>query len=520
MHFRSRCRRKRRKTNGKDENDAAADGGRRAEIHLRDRPNILLIMSDQHRGDTLGCAGHPCVRTPHLDRLAGQGAFFRNAFSPMPVCVPARYSVITGCVPLAWGSRSNGGIIPAHVPTLPAILRGHGYRSALMGKAHYTAPPEECRRTGIPGFRWNYGFDEVLFAEEGRQWRDGDDYEAYLKGVGWHGWQRAHGIGNNDVRTSPSPLPLEHYQTVWATDESIRWLQRHGRTEPFFLMTSYVKPHAPYDPPEPYDKMYNPLHVPAPIGGPVDLKDLSPAYELERRAYGWHTLPDEAHLRARAFYYGNVTLIDDQVGRLLATLDELGLADDTIVAFVSDHGDLLGDHGLYFKGLFFRESWHIPLIVKAPGNPVRSGGLNRLVSLQDLMPTLLSLAGMPIPRGVHGQDLTGDPEQGPDIIFGSYASHSHGLHCARTARWQYVFHEAGGFEELYDIVADPDERHNRIGLVESREVSRDLRRRTAAWLGRLGDRESLDASGDLKAGPVPQIIDPPMTKLPLGLRPY
>lgn len=487
---------------------------------MPDRPNILLIMSDQHRGDSLGCAGHPCVRTPNLDRLAGQGAYFRNAFSPMPVCVPARYSVITGCVPLAWGTRGNGGVIPAGVPTLPNILRGHGYRSALMGKAHYSGPPQECERLGIPRFRWKYGFDEVLFAEEGRQWKDGDDYEAYLKQVGWHGWQRAHGIGNNDVRTAPSPLPREHYQTTWATDESIRFLRQHGGTQPFFLMTSYVKPHAPYDPPEPYDKMYNPLHVPRPIGGPRDLADLSPAYELERKAYGWHTLPEEAHLRARAYYYGNITLIDDEVGRLLATLDELGLADNTIVAFVADHGDLLGDHGLYFKGLFFRESWHIPLILKAPGKLAGRGGLDRLASLQDLMPTLLSLASLPIPAGVHGQDLAVDLKTGPEVVFGSYEPHPRALHCARTACWQYIFHEAGGFEELYDVQADPDERHNLAGLAESRQVVGDLRRRTASWLARFADRESLDSSGDLKISAAPEMMDPPMTKLPLGLRPY
>jgi arylsulfatase A-like enzyme len=198
----------------------------------------------------------------------------------------------------------------------------------------------------------------------------------------------------------------------------------------------------------------------------------------------------------------------------------MDLADNTIVAFVSDHGDLLGDHGLYFKGLFFRESWHIPFLLKAPGKLDGKGTLDRLTSLQDLMPTLLSLAGLPIPQGVHGEDLTRDLDSGPQIIFGSYASHPRGLHCARTTRWQYVFHEAGGFQELYDVQADPDERHNLADQNETREVVRDLRRRVADWLARLGDRESLDSDGDLKAGPAPDLTDPPMTKLPLGLRPY
>lgn len=477
-------------------------------------------MADQHRGDTLGCAGHPCIRTPNMDRLAREGAYFANAFSPMPVCVPARYSVITGCVPLAWGNRGNGGIIPADVPTLPSILHEHGYRSALMGKAHFTGPAAPCESLGIPRWRYTYGFDKVLFAEEGRQWADGDDYEGYLKKAGWHGWQRAHGIGNNDVRTGASPLPLEHYQTVWATGESIRWLQQQEKGSPFFLMTSYVKPHAPYDPPAPYDTMYDPLHVPAPFGGPEDLQDLSPAYDRMRKAYGWDTLPDQAHARARAYYYGNITLIDDQVGRLLATLDELHMTDNTIVAFVGDHGDLMGDHGLYFKGLFFRESWHIPFMIKAPGSLAGKGRLGRLTSLQDLMPTLLSLVGIEPPKAVHGQDITQDLDKGPDMIFGSYNPAPARLHSARSAQWQYVFHEVGGHEELYDICADPSECRNLAGSPETRAVCAYMRRRTAGWLATLGDQDAVDGSGSLKVSAAPSMADPPMTKVPLGLRPY
>jgi arylsulfatase len=180
----------------------------------------------------------------------------------------------------------------------------------------------------------------------------------------------------------------------------------------------------------------------------------------------------------------------------------------------------LGDHGLYFKGLFFRESWHIPFLLKAPGRLEGRGAVDRLTSLQDLVPTLLSLCGLPIPQGVHGEDLTRDLDSGPQTIFGSYASHPRALHCARTARWQYVFHEAGGFEELYDIKADPDERHNLSNQAEAREAVRDLRRRTAGWLAQLGDHDSLDADSDLRAGPGPDLADPPMTRLPLGLRPY
>jgi len=428
--------------------------------------------------------------------------------------------VLTGQLPLAWGFRANGGVIPPHVPTLPTILQEHGYRSALFGKAHFTGPEDECRRLGIPRWRYPYGFDDILFAEEGRRWRDGDDYEAYLKRVGWHGWQRAHGIGNNDARTAASPLPRDHYQTAWATEESIRWLREQGRRQPFLLMTSYVKPHAPYDPPAPYDTMYDPRSVPAPIGSADDLTGLAAVYSQDRMAYGWDTIPKEAHLRARAYYYGNITFIDDEVGRLLTTLEQLGLADNTIVVYVSDHGDLLGDHGLYFKGVFLRESWHVALIIKAPAGLARQGAVDRFASLQDLMPTLLSLCGLPVPEGLHGQDLARDLDNGPDVAFGSYETHPLAMHAARTHQWQYIFHEAGGYEELYDIRSDRDECRNLASQPQALHVVAELRRRTAVWLAGLGDVGSLDANGDLRAEPASPLQAPPLTCVPLGLRPY
>jgi len=487
---------------------------------MADRPNILIIMTDQQRGDCLGVAGHPVLQTPNLDRLAAGGTYFAQAYSAMPVCVPARYCIMTGQVPLAWGNRHNGGCIPKGLPTLPTILRQHGYKTRAVGKLHFTGPEDECKKLGIPRFRYLYGFESALISESGRQSRYGDDYEAYLKEVGWFGWQRAHGIGNNDVRTGSSPLPKEHYQTVWATEQSIKWLHENARKGPFFLFCSYTKPHSPYDPPEPYHRLYDPRSVPAPIGGPEDLEGLSPRYEAMRKRYGWHLLPDQAHLRARAYYYGNITLIDEEAGRLLQTLEDVGVADNTIVVFLSDHGDLMGDHGLYFKGIFFKGSLHIPLIIRAPGERLATGRTNRLVRLEDLMPTLLALAGIPIPEGVHGRNLLQEPAGDDEIVFGSYSAAPNRMHAARTHRWQYVFHEAGGFEELYDLQADPEERNNLAADPNCRQVCEQMRGRIAKWLADLGDTDALDAKGNLKAGPVQPLPEPLIDKLPLGLRPY
>lgn len=484
------------------------------------RPNILLISTDQQRADALGLSGNSAIRTPNLDALGRSGAYFPAAYSPMPVCVPARYLLMTGRLPVSWGMHSNCGEIPAGVPTLPEILGHEGYRTALIGKAHFSGPPDECQRLGIPPYRYPYGFHEMLISEEGRQWnRGGDDYQAYLERVGWSGYERAHGVGNNDARTSPSPLPQEHYPTAWCARESDNWIRRHRADrphQPFFLWTSFVKPHAPYDPPEPWDRMYSPRDMPEPVGGAVDLQGLSPWY-LEKR-YGHHidSLSPEAIRRARAYYYGQVSQIDFEIGRLVGTLRELGIERDTIILFCSDHGDLLGDHGLFFKANFFQGSWHVPMLLAAPGR-VEPGRVHpRLVTLADVFPTLLQLAGVQVPAGVHGSSLLSE-HAGAEIVFGTLHPSPERLFAARTARWQYVLHEAGGFEELYDLTADPGERCNAANEPVYQDVKAKMRSHLTQWLQRI-DPTAL-AGSDIRTRPWCR-PSPQPARTPLGLRPH
>lgn len=485
---------------------------------MSSKPNVLLITADQLRADCLGLNGNPLIHTPNLDALGRRGMNFPRAFSSTPVCVPARYTLMTGRYPFSWGMRGASGVIPPDVPTLPAVLKEHGYRTALIGKAHFHGPEEECRELGIPIWRYRYGFDEMLLSEEGRQWAEGgDDYEAYLKEVGWHGYERAHGIGNNDARTSPSPLPEEHYQTAWCARESAAWIRRHAADrpgQPFFLWCSFVKPHAPYDPPEPWDRMYSPQEVPPPVGGPEDLEGLSPYYRRLLYEHQLDTLSEQAILRARAYYYGQVSQIDYEVGNLLRTLDELGLLRNTVILFCSDHGDMLGDHGLFFKHHFFEGSWHVPLLVAGPGVP--QGVSERLVTLADVYPTLLQLAGVPLPEGTQGESLLAGSER--EMVFGSLVAPPNRIFAARSDRFQYVVHENGGYHELYDMEADPGQTVNLAHHPDYQEVRRHFDERMAAWFHEI-DPGVLGDDGRIRVRPS-SWEEPKPLKGKLGLRPH
>jgi arylsulfatase A-like enzyme len=495
-----------------------------------DRLNVLLITADQLRGDFLGYAGHPTVRTPNLDALAAEGVAFPNAYSPVPVCVPARYAMMTGRTAVSLGVRGNASVpIPAQCLTLPDAFARAGYATGAFGKMHFTPWDEP------------YGFATFTVSEEGRQaGRDGgqgDAYQRYLRTTGWGGWERAHGIGNNDVRTSSSPLPLEHYHTTWCARETERWLRGRVAADPerpFFAWCSFTKPHSPYDPPEPYDRLYDPRAFPPPVGGAADLEGLSPFYEEARRGRMLDALGPEQVQRARAMYAGNVTLIDHAVGELRRTLRELGVAGRTVVLFTADHGDLLGDHGLFFKATFFRAAWHVPFVVFAPGRA--SGGRRdpRFLASEDVYPTLLDVAlgggaGADVAEAAAGADASGANGRSAlagagaarDTVFGSVGPAPRAQHAARNERWSYVLHARGAYEELYDLRADPEERRNLAGAAEHAAVGRELRSGLERWLAACGDRQCLDDAGHLRSDPAARGWTPdPPPRHGLGLRPY
>lgn len=511
--------------------------------------NILLITGDHTRHDALACnldtKQSNClaqvVRTPNLDRLAREGVTFLNSFTPNPICVPARASITTGNYPhKCTGSKGNGGRIRDDQVKLAEHFGERGYATFAIGKLHYVpySPPGQPRLL--------HGFQRCEINEEGRMIRQFDpmgkltgieDYHDYLRTVGWGGYERAHGVGNNDVHPSPSPVPAEYHEEAWVVDRTIAHLRAHlerSPERPFLMWSSFTKPHSPYDPPRPWDAMYDPRTTPPPLGG-WENEEVLAGRDLElitrRKGYGWDLLPEEAVGVARAYYCGMMSWQDAQIGRLLTWLGESGLADNTIIIYTADHGDLLGDFGRFFKSCFFDGSVKIPFVWRVPGVIPEDDPHSRtqLAGLQDILPTLCSLTDCPLEmeddraRKIDGQDLTpvlaGPDAPGREYYVAQTGGPPHQKYMVRTAEWKYVYTQWGAIEELYKVGGPDYELVNLAADPECRGVRKHLRRTLIQWCRANGDEDML-ANGELASEPVGEIPEPQFRAGGMGWRKY
>jgi arylsulfatase len=496
------------------------------------KPNILLIMSDQMRYDAIGANGNAKIQTPHLDRLARESVHFTNAYTPNPICVPARASLTTGCYPhKCTGVKSNAGAIKAGFPLLGVELRNRGYQTYAMGKLHYLPympTPEE---------RVTHGIDTVELYESGRILKEFDpyltrggleDYYDYLKTVGWHGYTRANGMGNNDVYAVTSAIPEEHYVDTWVADRALYYMRRHledAPDRPFFMWASFPKPHSAFDPPRPYDSLYDPREMDDPVGGIVDLKEqgIDNSYAEYLRLM-WDKLSLQAKKQIKANYYGLISLQDKQIGRLLQFLQDNGLEEQTIVVYTADHGEMLGDKGIYFKRIFYDPAVHLPLFIKYPLRLTRSFRTNCLAGLQDILPTLCSLMGRPLDREVDGQDLTPVLTRN-EKVRDYYVSQCNTSDPSRPENqiymiidgvWKYLYTVYGGIEELYDRRADVRELHNIAANLPFKTA--EFRNLLLQWCRENGDLEMLTDGGLTKTAQKPREIVRPAN--PFGRRFY
>ena len=474
-----------------------------------ERPNLVFITTDQHRGDCTGIDGHPILETPHLDQLANEGVYFPRAYSPCPVCVPARMVMMTGQSPYNTGFFTNSSSALGQTDTLPRILGGLGYQTQLIGKAHFS--PQRAR----------LGFDNTIINESGR-YREGDDYHLWLNKTPYAGLERATSIGNNDVFSRRSVVPETHHVNTWTANECIEFLDRRDPTCPFFLWMSFSRPHSQYDPPAPYDAWYDPEDVPPPIRTP-DEDFLPPELREATLRYDWDRLSPARIARARQHYFGQITHIDHQIGRFLAVLRWKGLWDNTLVIFTSDHGDMMGDHGLFFKSHFFEGSGRVPLILRAPRGwegAIPAQRYGKPVSLVDVLPTLVSAAGGRVSDRADGVSLLpalggGDPVE--DRIFhGEIGGEKRRHHCLTDGRYKYMWFRLGGCEYLFNLKEDPNEVNN-LARDEDRVV--EWRNRLIKLLEVRGDQAVRD--GAL----LPTTYEPtPEAELrandPFGRRPY
>ncbi|MGC9347662.1 MAG: sulfatase family protein [Anaerolineae bacterium] len=438
-------------------------------------PNILFITCDQLRKDTLGCYGDPIVQTPNIDRLASRGARFSRVFTAYPVCAPNRASLATGRYPTINGVRNTGVILPEDEMTMMEVARRHGYATYGAGKMHFGPqwrfPPDggplkdpkpEWAVNPQPEtweFPW-HGFEQVAITEDHRVGPYGD----YLAEHGYDVWADPHSFTYPQHITARSVYPEEHHQTTWVGDRTLEFLEAHDAERPFFMWTSFVDPHHPFTPPAPYDTLYDPADMPVPLWNPDEVEGWPEAYrrkhfrtEGSHEAIGMHTISDAAWQRVRAFYYGMINLIDKQIGRILGLLERRQMLHNTIIAFTSDHGEMLGDHHLVFKGTTYDQVTNVPLIIVRPGETAHGASLDSLACSIDITPTLLELAGMEIPAGVQGASLQPLLDAREETHFrDAVLIENAGIRrSVRTADALLTWHGDGERGELYDLKADP-----------------------------------------------------------------
>ena len=424
-------------------------------------PNILLIMTDQHRWDYLGCAGADFVDTPHIDSLAERGVRFTNAFTNAPLCAPARIGLATGMHPARLDTLENSCRLPAHLPTYYQRLRDNGYRVGCVGKLDLAKPDGYNGRHGDRPIAYSWGFTHPVEVEGKMHAGRGDPaaphgpYTHYLRERGQldafcADYQARSEKGWIIGASHDSLLSTADFADSYIGRRAAEWIETIADDFPWHLFVSFVGPHDPFDPPTAYADMYRDAAMPPAIAASGAGK---PGWVRQRQKHV--DAAEMTHIRRQ--YCAAIKLIDDQVGTLLEALRSRDMLDDTIIFFTSDHGEMLGDHGLFAKSLAYEPAIHIPLIACGPG--IQQGAVcDAIVDMMDVNPTLCEMAG------VEAAEM--DARSFHPILRGESDEHRHDIaialgnfRCLRTPTMKVV-DNGDDAPELYDLEADPAESHN------------------------------------------------------------
>jgi choline-sulfatase len=440
-----------------------------------ERPNVLFIMDDQHRYDYLGCAGADFLNTPNLDRLAERGVRFTQCTTNSPVCAPARIGLASGLQPTRLGALDNRAFLPFSTRTYYHRLRDAGYRVGCIGKLDLAKPDHYNGRYGDRPCVYGWGFTHPEECEgkmhAGNSPTPNGPYNFYLQEHGlfekFHqDYKKRSAKGWNVGASWDSVLPTEHFEDAYIGRRAAEWIRTIPDDFPWHYFVSFVGPHDPFDPPTEYADLYRDVEMPPPI---VESGEGKPDWVRSRMK---DATPEQVAVTRRQ-YCGAIQLIDDQVGMMLDALDERGMLENTYVIFSSDHGEMLGDHGLYTKSVAYEASLRVPLIAAGPG--VERGRVSdALVELIDVNPTICELAGLPPQENIDARSV------GP-VLRGEADGHREDAVSAitnfrtiRTDRYKLI-DNYNAPNELYDLQEDPQELHN-IAADRS-EIVRDLRGR-------------------------------------------
>lgn len=426
---------------------------------MKKKPHVIFIMTDQHRGDALGCMGNKAVISPNLDKLAAEGTLFVNGYSSAPSSTPGRAGLLTGLSPWHHGMLGYGRMAEQYKYEMPQMLRNLGYFTFGIGKMHWF--PQKAL----------HGFHATLIDESGRvESKDFiSDYREWfqlnapgknpdLTGIGWND----HGAGIYKLEERLHP-------TTWTGQTACELIRNYDNDKPLFLKVSFARPHSPYDPPKRYLDMYKNTEIPKPFIGDwcgQYAERLDPEKVASDTPFG--NFGDEYAVNSRRHYYANITFIDDQIGQIIAALKEKGMYDDAVICFTADHGDMLGDHYHWRKTYPYEGSAHIPYIVKWPSyveKTVPAGTkIEQPVELRDFLPTFIDLAGGAVPPDMDGSSLL-KLVQGRGNEWRKYIDMEHATcysadnyWCALTdGKLKYVWNLHNGKEQLFDLAKDPGE---------------------------------------------------------------
>ncbi|MFW6006868.1 MAG: sulfatase [Halanaerobiales bacterium] len=439
----------------------------------KNRTNILLIHTDEHRQDCLGAYENKEINTPNIDKLAEEGVTYHNSFTPFPVCTPSRYSLLTGLYPhqhMGWTNHCN---FPQGMDTFPEILRENGYNTKAVGKMHFTPTYLDT------------GFEEMELAEQNGYGRLDDDYHRYLKEKGL--------IDINDLEdqvnefrekadeeywqslgTRESNLKEEDYKTTWignrAVDELENWEGNNN-----MLMVGFVNPHHPFDPPAPWSEMYNPDEISLLPGWEEEVREIDVNYNSG--FFPHRELTEEKLKKVMAYYYAMISMIDYQVGRMVEILKDKGLYDNTMIIFTSDHGDYMGYHHMLLKqNHMYEPLMKVPLIIKYPDN--REKGIStKMINNIDLAPTILDEAGLERGKYMEGNIISSEKDR--EYILAETVNQKE--YMVRSKKRKLLLNKNDEFSQFFDLEKDPCETNNLIDDPEYKEEVEQFKQVLFQW---------------------------------------
>ena len=440
-------------------------------VSSQNQPNILFILTDMQRADTIAALGNPVIKTPNLDRLVREGTSFTNAFTPSPVCCPARACFQYGLYPGKTGLADNGRWMEDNGNSYPAVLKNAGYRTKSVGKCHFSPGGKEVMR----------GFDERLTQEEVQSDIDQDDY------LGWLDKNKLDTFEAHGARGEMYYIPqvATHrdgaHPTGWIGDRSIEYMEDASKgDQPWMLYSSFIHPHPPFAPPKPWHKLYRTHEMPLPMV-PEDSEALYTWINYRQNRYKWRDNGIDKNLlrTMKAYYYAAISFVDYQVGRMMESLEKMGQLDNTLILFSSDHGEYLGDYNCFGKRSYHDCSSKVPFLVRYPERFKANEVCQVPVSLVDIFPTFAAAAGADV-EGVEldGVDVaaiaSGDSDR--DMVFSHFGSSlndksGHAIYTVVTKTHKYVYSTGDGKAWLFDRFVDPLESRSIANTPSGKKLS-------------------------------------------------